>query len=143
MFKTPMFGHDALISSLTKTWNSTKKSVQYHYCASFFDGLVTFVRIWKFFQAFEFVALNYDVSIVSETILKALIAESPEKNYRVIGLLGRAGFSLAVRYLPQEVIELYYQVAVYFMVLFAWEVSMAKKLINAARRPFARKQLVQ
>ena len=142
-FKTPMLGNEAIVNGLKKSWNSTKQSVQLEYSNSFFDGLITFVRIWKFFEFFDFLTLNLDLSFVSDTILKALTAESPEKNYRVLTFLGRVTYSLCIRYLPQETIELFYQLAIYYTIFFSWKLAMMKKLINTVWKPHARKNTVK
>lgn len=143
IFKTQMLSIDSVVNGLKKTWNSTDKNVREEYTTSFFNGIIAFVRIWQFFEVFDFLTLNGDISLVSDAISHSLTSKSPEKNYRVIGLIGRVGFPFIISFLPQEIIEYFYQVAIYFMVIFGWELSTAKKLFQVTRKPSTQRNIVQ
>ena len=127
IFKTQMLGLDPMVESLEKMWSSTGEQVQDAYTQTFFKGIITFLHLWKIFEFLDFVALRRDISLVSEAISKALTTELPEKNHKVIGLMGRASLSTAINFMPQEGIELFYEAFALVVIVSAVHLEWLKK----------------
>lgn len=127
IFKTQMLTVDPMVQSLEKMWSSSSESVQSVYTETFFEGIITFLQVWKIFEFLDFIALRRDISLVTEAISKALTTERPETNHRVIGLMGRASLSTVINFMPQEAIEVFYEIFGLVVIISSVQLAWFKK----------------
>lgn len=142
-FKTTMLGFDAMRNALNRTWGGTSNGVKLAYKPYIFDGIMMFIKTWQLLEPFDFMFVDSDLSKVSKEILKALTAQHPEKNNRVMGIPTRSVAWMLFYYLPAEILEYSYRIVILGMYIYSWQLDKVMKVLKACHMFIIKKTSIE
>lgn len=119
VFKTGLTAYDSVLQTIESKWQRTSAPVKRAYGDYLYTGFCTFIRLCRFFEFLDFVAIRSDLKEVAVAFDHVMRVSDPDEATEMISWYSRPSYYLSRTVIPDEVMELFFSIEAPLINLFS------------------------